>query len=155
MFKWKIQWRSQSGFGKTDGKSLSTDPNACVIKEGHSNFASWKTAGHIPQEISHYVYFVIEEENGEVFGTLKLLKYKASPILSGGLEVPLLLAFSCKGKWVVNTMEEFIQNFYTLEHSGNRSKGRTTKRIIIKLSLLNQKTRKMRRGKNINQTQPV
>ena len=31
------------------------------------------------------------------------------------------MAFSCKEKWVVDTMEEFIQNFYTFEYSGNQS----------------------------------
>ena len=65
--------------------------------------------------------FFIKEENGKVFGTPKSLKYKTSPIPSGGLEVPLSLTFSCKEKWVVDTMEEFIQNFYTFEYSGNQS----------------------------------
>ena len=65
--------------------------------------------------------FFIKEENGKVFGTLKLLKYKASLIPFGGLEVPLSLPFSCKEKWIVNTMEKFIQNFYTFEYSGNQS----------------------------------
>ena len=37
----------------------------------------------------------------------------------GGLEVSLSLTFSCKEKWVVDTMEEFIQSFYAFEYSGN------------------------------------
>ena len=49
------------------------------------------------------------------------MKYKASPIPSGGLEVPLLLTFLCKEKCVVKTIEECIQNFYTFEYSGNQS----------------------------------
>ena len=49
------------------------------------------------------------------------MKYKASPITSGGLEVPLSLTISCKDKLVVDTMEEFIQNFYTFEYSWNQS----------------------------------
>ena len=77
--------------------------------------------GHNPREISPYVYFIIKEENGKVFGTLKSLKYKASPIPSGRLEVPLSLTFPCKEKWVFDTMEELIQNFYTLEYSRNQS----------------------------------
>ena len=106
---------------QTDAKSLSTDPYTCAIKARHSYFVSWKTVWHIPREISWYVYFLIKEENGKVFGTLKLLKYKASPIPSGRLEVPLSLIFSCQEKRVVDTMEELIQNFYTLEYSGNQS----------------------------------
>ena len=73
--------------------------------------------GHIPREISRYVYFFIKEENGKVLGTSKLLKFKVSPILSGGLEVPLSLTFSCKEKWVIDTMEEFVESSF--ECSGN------------------------------------
>ena len=73
--------------------------------------------GHIPREISRYVYFFIKEENGKVLGTSKSLKFKVSPILSGGLEVPLSLTFSCKEKWVIDTMEEFVENSF--ECSGN------------------------------------
>ena len=50
-----------------------------------------------------------------------MLKYKASPVPSRGLEVPLSLTFSCKKKWVVDIMEEFIQNFYTFEYSWSKS----------------------------------
>ena len=63
----------------------------------------------------------MKEEHRKVFEILKSLKYKASLIPSGGLEVPFSLIFSCKEKWVADTMEEFIQNFYTFEYSGNQS----------------------------------
>ena len=46
--------------------------------------------------MSRYVYLFIKEENGKVFGTLKLLKYEVSPVLSRGLKVPLSFIFSCK-----------------------------------------------------------
>ena len=74
---------------ETDAKSLSTDPYACTIKAWHLYFVGWKTVGHIPREMSRYVYFFIKEENGKAFGTLESLKYKASPMPSRGLEVPL------------------------------------------------------------------
>ena len=100
--------------------TLSTDPYACAIKTKNPYFNDWKTVGHIPREISRYVYFFIKEENGNVSGTLKSLKYKPSPIPSGGLEVPLLLKFSAKDKWVVDTMEEFeIQETETESQSSN------------------------------------
>ena len=76
---------------------------------------------HIPREISRYVYFFVKEENGKVFGTLQSLKYKTSPIPSGRLEIPFLSTFSCKEKWVVHTIEEFIQNFCGCR--GNQSVG--------------------------------
>ena len=106
---------------KADVKSLSTDPYASVIKARHSYFVDWKTVGFIPREISGDVYFFIKEEHGKVFGTLKLLKYEASSTPFEGLEVPLPLTFSRKEKWVADTMEKFIQNFYTFEYSGNQS----------------------------------
>jgi len=106
---------------ETNTTSLSTDPYACTIKTKNPYFNAWKTVGHIPREISRYVYFFIKEENGNVSGTLKSLKYKPSPIPSSGLEVPLLLKFSAKDKWVVDTMEDFVLNFYTYEYSGNLS----------------------------------
>ena len=42
---------------ETDVKSLSTEPYACAIKARHSYFVGWKIVGHIPREISRYVYF--------------------------------------------------------------------------------------------------
>ena len=72
------------------------------------------------KSLAMFIFF-IKEENGKVFVTVKSLKYKVSPIPSGGLEVPLSLTFLCKEKWVVDTMEKFIQNFYTFEYSGDES----------------------------------
>jgi len=46
-----------------------------------------------------------------VTGTLKSPNYKPSPIPSGGLEVPLSLKFKCDKKWVLDAMEEFVDNF--------------------------------------------
>ena len=51
--------------------------------------------GYILREIASYVYFLIKEEKGKVFGTVK---------------TPLSLTFSCKEKWVIDTVEE---NFYS------------------------------------------
>ena len=55
----------------TDAKSFSTDPCTCAIRARHFYFIGWKTVGHIPREISRYVYFFTKEENGKVFVTLK------------------------------------------------------------------------------------
>ena len=66
------------------------------------------TVGHIPREITRYVYFFIKEENGKC-------KYKVSLIPSGGLKFLL----SCKEKWVIDTMKEVVENFYNFEYSGN------------------------------------
>ena len=58
-------------------------------------------------------------EGGKVNGKLNSLKYKASPIPSGGLEVPLSLKFKRNEKWVLDAMEEFVDNFYSYDFAGN------------------------------------
>ena len=43
-------------------------------------------------------------------------------IPSGGLELPLLLTFSCPEEWVRNKMKDFINDFYTMnDHSSDES----------------------------------
>ena len=83
------------------------------MKTKHDYFVGWKTVGHIPREISRYVYFFIKQEGGKVNGKLNSLKYKASPIPTGGLEVPLSI------KWVLDAIEEFMDNFYSYDFAGN------------------------------------
>ena len=51
--------------------------------------------GHIPREISRHVYYFIETEGGFVNGSVISTKCRPSPIPFGGLEIPLLLKFSC------------------------------------------------------------
>ena len=65
-------------------KSLAHDPYSCAIKAKHEYFTGWKTVGHIPREISRYVYFFIKQKGGRVYGKPKSLKHKPSPIPSGG-----------------------------------------------------------------------
>ena len=94
-------------------KSTAHDPSSCAIKAKHGYFTGWKTIGHILREISQYVYLFIEQEGGRVYGKLKSLKYKPSPTPAGGLEVPPLVKFASQDKWVTDTMEEFVENFYS------------------------------------------
>ena len=100
-------------------KSITHDPYSCAIKTKHEHYVGWKTVGHIPREISRYVYFFIKQEGGRVYGKLKSLKYKPSPIPAGGLEVPLLLKFEAQEKWVTDAMEEFVENFYSFDFAGD------------------------------------
>ena len=51
----------------------------------------------------------IKQEGRRVYGKLKSLKYKPSPIVSGDLEVPLSLKFESQDKWVTDTIEEFAE----------------------------------------------
>ena len=77
-----------------------------------------KTIDQISRETSRHVYFFIKQE-GRVYQKLKSLKYKPSPIPSGGLEVPLLFKFEFQDKWITDTMKEFEENLYFFDFAGD------------------------------------
>ena len=45
-------------------KLIVHDPYSCAIEAKHEYFTGWKTVGHIPRQISRYVYFFIIQEGG-------------------------------------------------------------------------------------------
>ena len=102
---------------KSNLKSIVHDPYLCAIKTKHKYFTGWKTVGHIPRQILRHVYFFIKQERDRVYGKLKSLKYKTSPIPSGGLEVPL--KFESQDKWVTDAMEKFVENLYSFNFAGD------------------------------------
>ena len=113
-----VQCKNEWEVLQTDTKSLSTDPDAGNIKAKHSYFIEWKEVGHIPREISRYVYFLLKKKMVKFL--IKSLKNKVPPIPSGELEVSLSMTFSCKEKWEINTvMEEFVEYFCSFEQSDN------------------------------------
>ena len=69
----------------TTRSSIAIYPYACAVKAREKYFDGWKTVGHVPREISPYIYFFIKKENEKVTGNVKSLNYKLSPIPSGGL----------------------------------------------------------------------
>lgn len=103
---------------ETNQSSIAIDPYACAVKAKERYFDGWKTVGHVPREISRYIYFFIKQENGKITGNVKSLNYKPSPIPSGGLEIPLQLTFSCPKQWVRDTMKGFIDDFYSYDFTG-------------------------------------
>ena len=80
-----VQCKNEWEVLQTDSKSLSTDPYAGNIKAKHSYFIEWKEVGHIPREISRYVYFLLKKRMVKFL--IKSLKNKVPPIPSGELEV--------------------------------------------------------------------
>ena len=88
---------------ETSATSKSIDPYACAIKI-KCFLDNWITVGHIPREISRHCYFFMKE-GGEISGYLVSTNYKPSPIPAGGLEVPLLLAFSVKNEQIFEQMK--------------------------------------------------
>ena len=103
---------------ETNQSLIVTDPYPCAVKAKNKYFDRWKTAGHVPREISRYIYFFIKKENGKITGNVKSLNYKPSPIPSAGLEIPLQLTFSCPVEWVRDKMKDFIDNFYSYDFTG-------------------------------------
>ena len=103
---------------ETTHSSIAIDPYACAVKSKEKYFDGWKTVGHVPREISRYIYFFIKKENGKITGNVKSLNYKPSPIPSAGLEIPLQLTFSCPVEWVRDKMKDFTDNFYSYDFTG-------------------------------------
>ena len=58
------------------------------------------------------------KEAGKISGCLVSTNYKPSPILAGGLEVPLLLTFSVKNEQIFEQMKEFVTTLYDYEYTG-------------------------------------
>ena len=73
---------------ETNQSSIAIYPYACAVKGKEKYFDGWKTVGHVPRDISRYIYFFIRKENGKTTGSVKSLNYKPSPIPSGGLKIP-------------------------------------------------------------------
>ena len=94
------------------------DPYGCAIRAKEEYFKGWKTVGHIPREISRHVYFFIKSEGGSVNGTVISTKYRTSPIPAGGLEIPLLLMFSCSKAIKFEKMKTFVQTLYDYKFTG-------------------------------------
>ena len=103
---------------ETNKSSNKTDPYACAIRAKEEYFKGWKTVGHIPREISRHVYFFIKSQGGSVNGTVISTKYRTSPIPAGGLEIPLLLTFSCSKAINFGKMKTFVQTLYDYNFNG-------------------------------------
>ena len=41
---------------------IAINPYACAVKVKKKYFDGWKTVGHVPREISPYIYFFIKKE---------------------------------------------------------------------------------------------
>ena len=101
-----------------DPNSKLADPYACAVKSRHPFFNMLVTVGHIPREISRHVYYFIKEEGGHVDGTVLSLQYRPSPIPTGGLEIPLMLQFSCSRLSTLYKMRTFVRTLYKYDFEG-------------------------------------
>ena len=90
---------------ETDNKSLQLDPYCCRITIIRADKIGPVTAGHIPLEISRFVYFFLHE-GGAVSGTVVNTIPRVSPIPEGGLEIKLLLHFTHPVERILGKMKE-------------------------------------------------
>ena len=95
---------------ETDVNSKMIDPYCCKIQTKNDE-QRWVTVGHIPREISRFVFFFLRDEGGSVKGELLSTQYRPSPIPAGGLEVPLKLTFSCLRCATFEKMKNFIAQY--------------------------------------------
>ena len=72
------------------------------------NFLTRGKRWDISQKISLHTYRFIKTECASVIST----KYPSLPITSGGLEIPLLLKFSCPEQKMFQKMKNFLNSFY-------------------------------------------
>ena len=80
---------------ETNTTSLSADPYACAIKTKNPYFNDWKTVGHIPREISRYVYFFHQRRKWERFWNSKVLKIQAIPNSFCWIRSPSVIKIFC------------------------------------------------------------
>ena len=74
---------------ETNEDSKKIYPYCCAIKT--MVFGKLETIGHIPREVSSHTFFYSKEEGGRIDGSVFSTSYRPSPILSGGLEIPLMI----------------------------------------------------------------
>ena len=105
---------------ETDNKSPQIDPYCCRITIRCANKIGPVTVGHIPREISRFVYFFLHE-GGAVSGTVVDTIPCVSPIPEGGLEIKLLLHFTHPVERILEKMKELTSK-QLLEETFNFNK---------------------------------
>ena len=73
---------------ETNLTSIEIDPYCCKVTIKRIDRIGDVTVGHIPRELSRYVYFFLHE-GGSVTGTVASINPRVSPIPEGGLEIPI------------------------------------------------------------------
>ena len=92
---------------ETNSISIDTDPYCCKIIIKSVDRIGDITVGHIPTELSRVAFYFIHE-GGSVNGTVANKTPRPSPILEGGLEIPILMYFVHKNSTILNKMKTFV-----------------------------------------------
>ena len=90
------------------------DPFSMTIKAVlRGRIQYWETVGHIPREISRFCYYSINY-GGTLEARVRDVKYRRSPIPSGGLEIPitLLVKRETADGDIFRKMKELVEAYY-------------------------------------------
>lgn len=97
---------------ETNPTSKAYDPYCCKITIRRLDRIGVVTVGHIPRELSRYVYYFLNE-GGSVTGTVSSVQHRVSPIPEGGLEIPIQMTFSHHAKPIIEKMKLFVETQIT------------------------------------------
>ena len=92
---------------ETKSISIDIDPYCCKITIKRVDRIGDIAVGHIPRELSRFVFYFIHEK-GSVTGTAPNITPRSSPIKEGGLEIPILMPFVHKINAKFNRMKIFV-----------------------------------------------
>ena len=100
------------------GEISLVDPYACAIHVEGKYFNFRKAAGHIPREISRYIYCFIKKEEGSITVKILSVKYRSSSIPSEGLEISLILKVNSSKSITFLNMKQLVNEHYEYEFTG-------------------------------------
>lgn len=96
---------------ETREEALNIDKYSIAIQIFPKDRVAPVTVGHVPLELSRYVYFFMKL-GGKVSGYVLSTTYRPSPIPEGGLEIPLMVKFEHEEEHILEQMKEFVNKNY-------------------------------------------
>ena len=123
---WKNPCKGQKVVAKKEKnkEALDIDPYAIAWTLKKKNKLIPDVVGHVPREISRFVWFFITH-GGKIEAHVLSVKPKSSPIPSGGLEIILRVKFSIDEKHanILKHLRQLIEENYELDIESNCSDG--------------------------------
>ena len=124
---------------ETDRTALKFDPFSIAFTRKTTEYLTPITVGHVPLEISRFVYFFLER-GGKMEAKVYRTKYEVSPIPKGGLEIVLQVTFTIedeKKRYLARLVELIKENYESPkleadEIAGNDNNGNGGEDIIEK-----------------------
>ena len=92
---------------ETNSISIDTDLYCCKITIKRFDRFGDITVGHIPRELSRFVYYFIHE-GGSFTETVTNVTPRLSQIREIGIEIPILMHFVHKNDAILNKMKTFV-----------------------------------------------